>query len=343
MGWQWRNPRRSVRRRLPSLPGRSILAAGLLALLGAWLLGYGQLGIGHSDPELLAERYVDERSRFVRISGARVHVREEGVPRGVPVLLLHGVNGSLHVWEPWVDRLRQRYRVISVDLPPWGLSGPLPGAGYDGPEMTRLLGALLDELAIGPAIVIGHSLGGYYAAYLAAHEPARVQALVLVAPAGYPQAAPPWLHLAALPVVGEVSQWILPRPLVRLAMSSLYAQPQRLDEASVQRQYDLMRAPDNRGHARDVLRMLLAYRDRQPHWVSRIEQPTLLLWGEQDGWIPIEQAGRWLDDLNSARLVRYPDAGHVPMEELAERSAADLLEFLALLNERTPGLATAHR
>lgn len=322
------------------LPNPAILVRRFLVLLLLSALAACEgLGVRDTDPAVLEQQYVDEHSRFLKLAGVRVHVREEG--RGPPLVLVHGLNGSLHVWEQWTEQLREHYRVISFDVPPFGLSEPLPNRRYDGPPMAELLEQLFDALELDSVILVGHSLGGYYAAYYAAQAPERVETLVLVAPAAYPQPIPLFLRLANLPVLGAIPELILPRPLVRLGMRTLFADPDRLTEDSVQRQYDMMRSPTTRGESREVTRMLEAYSDVEPQWVGGIDTPVLLMWGEEDTWVPIEQARRWLADLPDARLLRYPDTGHMPMEERPQVSVADLQLFLSSRQTGNAGQVSA--
>src|SRR4029453_7160968 len=67
--------------------------------------------------EMLKARYTNDKSKFIDVAGARAHVRDQGNPVGIPLVLLHGAGGSLPVWEGWVRELGSQARLISVDLP----------------------------------------------------------------------------------------------------------------------------------------------------------------------------------------------------------------------------------
>lgn len=300
---------------------------GTILLIAALLTGCHDLGLTNSDPDALIERHTDTHSRFVDIEGARLHIRDEG--EGPAIVLLHGVLASLHTWDDWTDALTDRYRVIRIDLPPFGLSESLPHDQYHGPAMSRVLHALLDRLDVDSAVFVGNSLGGYYAAYFAAHAPERVRALALISPAAYPQPLPWLLRLGTTPAIGKGFEIALPRITVRWALQRLYAVPERVDDAAVDRYFELNRAPNLRAAAREVMRQMAAHSDQEPVWIRRIEQPTLLLWGQADDWVPPSQATRWQADLADSRLILYADAGHVAMEEIPMRTVADFRDFLA--------------
>lgn len=87
--------------------------------------GQGRVGLFSLSRDTLARRYALPASRWVQVMGALVHYTEEGVPEGEPLVLIHGFGASLHTWEGVMPALRQHYRVIRLDLAPFGLTGPL--------------------------------------------------------------------------------------------------------------------------------------------------------------------------------------------------------------------------
>ncbi|MFM8301218.1 MAG: alpha/beta fold hydrolase, partial [Gemmatimonadota bacterium] len=169
------------------------MKTGLTILLVATtLVGVAVAAVWAPDRSVdsLKARWAPAPSQFITLDGAAVHYRDEG-PRDdpQPLLLLHGSAASLHTWEGWTAALRGERRVIRLDLPGFGLTGPFAdGAG----SLTRTLGvieSLLDTLGASKVVVAGNSLGGLYAWQLAARSPTRVAGLVLVDPAGYPSQA----------------------------------------------------------------------------------------------------------------------------------------------------------
>jgi pimeloyl-ACP methyl ester carboxylesterase len=117
-------------------------------------------------PEPLERRYALPPSRFLEVEGLRVHYRDEG--DGPPLLLLHGLAANLFDWQGWAERLRHRHRVIRLDLPGHGLTGPDLRQRYAWPETAALVLAFLDRLGVRRASVAGSSYGGAIAWHLAA-------------------------------------------------------------------------------------------------------------------------------------------------------------------------------
>src|SRR5687767_13972044 len=155
----------------------SILGALLLAAVGALALAYAP----DRPIETLLARWAPPPSAFIEVGGQRVHYRDEG-PRddALPLVLIHGTSASLHTWEGWAGALRGERRVISFDLPGFGLTGPSPRGEYGGAAYARFVLEMLDALKVRRCVLAGNSLGGEVAWRTALAAPQRVERLVLI-------------------------------------------------------------------------------------------------------------------------------------------------------------------
>lgn len=300
-----------------------VLVLGMLCLIGAaaWLWTPDK-----SRAKLYAA-YLAQDADLVTVAGAQLHVRDTG-PRGAPaVILLHGLGSSLQTWDGWAGVLERQFRVIRLDLPGSGLSPPDPIGDYTDARSIALLMALMDQRGIQRAHFVGNSVGGRIAWTFAAEHPERVAKLVLVSPDGF--ASPGFDYGAApkVPAMMQAMRYVLPKWMLRSNIAIAYADPAALTDATLDRYYDLMLAPGNRGAL--LARMQQTVLRRPEPLLRRITAPVLLLWGEQDAMIPIASAADYLRNLAHGRLVRLPALGHVPQEEAPDRSVAPVLEFLA--------------
>src|SRR4051812_2923077 len=151
----------------------------IAVVLGVLLLGGGILLYNPDQPRAALERrWAPPPSQFVDAAGMRLHIRDTGPRDGPPVLLIHGFGSSLHTWEAWSPLLDGRFRLVSLDLPGFGLTGPDPTGDYSDERSITVLAALMDRLGIGEAAVVGSSMGGRIAWRFAAAEPTRVSKLV---------------------------------------------------------------------------------------------------------------------------------------------------------------------
>jgi pimeloyl-ACP methyl ester carboxylesterase len=301
----------------------------LLALLGAlawWAWA------PDTDAEAMRARYGGVTSQYVDLGGGLVmHVRDVG-PRDAPVLvLLHGSNASLHTWEEWAARLGSRWRIVTLDQIGHGLTGPSPARRYDAAAFVDTLTRLLDAKGIERAVIGGNSMGGGVAWRFALARPERVQGLLLVNAVGAPVAAqgspPLGFRLARLPIAREAMLRFTPRALVASGLRDSVAQPDAIDDATIDLYWELLRFPGNR---QATLDRFTTGRDppADPAALARIAVPTLILWGEEDRLLPPDQ-GRWLaDHIPGARLIVYPDTGHLPMEERPDATARDVAAWL---------------
>jgi pimeloyl-ACP methyl ester carboxylesterase len=297
-----------------------LLFAGLIGAL--WYL---------YDPDkpraALEARWAGPPSQFVEVLGVRLHLRDTGPRDGPPVLLLHGFGSSLHSWEDWASILGDRFRMIRLDLPGFGLTGADPSGDYTDERAIALLAALLDRLGIARAVVVGSSMGGRIAWRFAAARPERVSKLVLMAPDGFASLGREYGKAPdRLPWLMRLLPYTLPRPLLRRAAAPAYADSAIVTEALVDRYRDMLLAPGVRPAI--LTRIQQAVLLPPEPILATIHVPVLLLWGEQDRAVPASHAADYLRALPDARAVILPGIGHVPMEEAPAASAATLRAFL---------------
>lgn len=300
----------------------------IAVLLGVVLLAGGiWLYTPDKSRAALEATYASPPSAFIEVAGVRLHLRDTG-PRDAPALLmLHGFGGSLHTWDDWAALLEADHRVIRIDLPGFGLTGTDPTGDYTDARSMALLLALLDRLGVQRATFIGNSMGGRIAWAFAAAHPDRVAKLVLVSPDGFAGPGVEYGKPQEVPALMRVLPYTLPRSMLRANLAVAYADHARLTDATVQRTYDMMVAPGVRSAI--VGRMGQTVLPDPVPLLRRLNMPTLLLWGDKDGMIPVANAQDYLAALPDATLVVLPGIGHVPQEEAPRETIAPLRAFLA--------------
>ncbi len=279
----------------------------------------------------LKGRWAPPPSVFVQIDGMQVHVRDEGpLDDPDPLVLLHGTSASLHTWDGWTEALKARHRVIRLDLPGFGLTGPFPDGDYSPAHYLRFMRALLDTLGVARCVLAGNSFGGQLAWMTALAEPQRVKKLILVDSAGYPFQAdsmPIGFRIARMPLVNQALRTVLPRSLIEASVRNVYGDPGKVTAALVERYYELTLREGNR----DALARRFVQFPSGPgaERIVGIRIPTLILWGGRDRLIPPAQAEHFRRDIAGSELVVFPELGHVPHEEDPAATAAAVKRFLA--------------
>jgi pimeloyl-ACP methyl ester carboxylesterase len=288
--------------------------------------------------EALLARYApDTRARRVRWSQGETQVLELG--SGSPLLLVHGGLGDSFAWVPILPALARNHRVLAVDLPGHGLADPFDYRGVDLLEHARtFLRDILDALELGVVDVVANSIGGLLSVAFAIETPDRVSRLVLVgAPAGVKRPnVPRQLRVLGLPLIGQ--------PLGRLLMSKptrdgnrklwgqvLVAHPKHLENALLDA--DVASQRRNASSHLSLIRCVADIGGLRRHLIlgerwQALKVPTLFLWGERDAFLRPKEGETIAAHNPNLRVIRVPDAGHLPWIDDPERVVDEIEHFL---------------
>jgi len=296
--------------------------------LGTAILAIVMYGLWTPDLERaeLEKRYVASSPQMLDVDGLKVHYKETGPQAAPALLLMHGFGSSLQAWDDWSLKLEQKYRVIRLDLPGFGLTGASPANDYSEEKDLAILTHFADKLGLEKFSIIGHSMGGKMAWTLAASQPERVQALVLMAPDGFPEAKDIGTKPYEVPAVTGLIKYFLPKYLVRKSIEPAFAEADALSDARVNRYYDMLRAPGVRAAILERSNQTI-YTDPVPR-LKAIKAPTLLIWGEQDQMIPSTNAKSYASVLSNSTTVLVPKLGHLLQEEQPEKGLTAVMQFL---------------
>ena len=281
--------------------------------------------------EVLKKKYANEYSKFIEIDGMQVHYRDEGT--GTPIVLIHGTASSLHTWSDWTKELSKNYRVIRMDLPAFGLTGPNSTGDYLIQNYTRFVDQFLSKVNVDSFYLAGNSLGGNIAWDFAAEYPEKVKKLVLIDASGLPTNKPqPWIfRMARTPILNSLFLYITPKTIIKENMKQVYADDSKITDALITRYHEMALRTGNRQAFIDRAKMDFDFNDKANlEKLKSIKTETLLLWGENDVWIPLDNGKRMDSLLPNSKLVIIKNSGHVPMEENPTESLAILKAFLEI-------------
>jgi pimeloyl-ACP methyl ester carboxylesterase len=272
--------------------------------------------------------------RWVQARGRPVNVVELG-DGDQPVVFVHGLSGCWQNWLPNLPVFAERHRVFALDLPGFGES-PLPAEEISIRGYAEILDALLGELGIDAAAVVGNSMGGFIGAELALAAPQRVERLVLVGAAGL-SIQDEWSdrQLVALrraeALLAMQGAWVASRSeafarrpgLRKLLMSLVVADTTRVPADLAREQL--------RGSGKPGFMDALAAMARYPI-ADRLDDvgcPTLIVHGDRDKLVPVRDADEFERLIPESRKIVYEGIGHVPQLEVPDRFNADVAAFLA--------------
>jgi pimeloyl-ACP methyl ester carboxylesterase len=279
--------------------------------------------------EELIPLYANKDSKFMDILGMKVHYRDEGVATdSVPLILLHGMSSSLNTWDSVVIDLKPHKRVISLDLPGFALTGPSPENAYNFPYYSKFIDSFTTRLQIKRFILVGNSMGGAISWNYALHNPSRLAKMVLVDAAGYPkkgESGSLGFKLASTPVINNLLLYVTPKALVRKSLETVYYDQSRVTDAQVERFHDVAIREGNREAALQIFKGSFK---GDPNQIKSIKTPTLILWGDKDNLIGVNNVDNFLKDIQGSKAEIYKNIGHVPMEEVPGKVASSILRFL---------------
>ncbi|MES2936821.1 MAG: alpha/beta hydrolase [Pseudomonadota bacterium] len=314
-----------------------VLALGVAAL-AAWL-GYAQWRTAQTETRSRQEA-APAGGRWLRAFDTDIHVREWGLPTARPLLLVHGTGAWAGTWVSNADALASAgFRVVAMDLPPFGFSVPPASRDYSREAQARRIQAVMAQLG-GQVTLVGHSFGGGPAAEAAMREPARVEHLVLVdAAIGLqPDAAPP---CEGGGVAGAVLGW---RGLRTALVSAAGTEPAfsgfwlsqfvaRKEAVTPQRTAIYQQPFAARGFSQGLGDWAHQFATGcevpasvRPESFRALRIPVSLLWGADDSITPLAQAQRLKSLLPRAQLKVLPGVGHIPqIEDVAQFNAAAVM------------------
>lgn len=283
--------------------------------------------------EKLKIKYCTNASQFMPLMGMNVHYRDEGARSDtLPLVLIHGTSSSLNTWDSLTNLLSansiKNKRIIRMDMPGFGLTGPSPENAYSYAYFSMFLDSFLNKLQVKSCILAGNSLGGGIAWNYTLAHPEKVKKLILIDASGYPrknEKGSIGFKIASIPVVNNLLLFITPKALVKKSLETVFFDKSFITEATITRYHDLLLSEGNR---RATLSLFQHPLQQNTAAIININTPTLILWGEQDQLISVANAYQFKKDIKGSILEVYKGVGHIPMEEAPGLMATSVLDFI---------------
>lgn len=274
--------------------------------------------------EELKKEFTTKQSKFIRIDGMDVHYTDDG--EGIPLVLIHGISSSLNTWDGWNASLQNDFRIIRLDLPGFGLTGPNPKNDYSIDFYVAFMQTFLKALEVDSCFMAGSSLGGYITWNLASSQPDLIRKMILIDAAGYPfvpEETPIFFKVAQSPFAPYFKSFT-PKFLVGQVINEVYGNDSKVTDEVVNRNYLYALREGNR---EAFLSLVSKIEFKEFTKLKAINTPTLIMWGEKDNWVSPKLAKRFNSDLPNSQLIMYPGVGHIPMEEIPEQTAEDARNY----------------
>jgi pimeloyl-ACP methyl ester carboxylesterase len=305
------------------------VVGGAIGGLIAWKFLARESGISWDD--VMQSVPNSDHSHFVEVDGMHVHFQEFGERHNPTLLLIHGYTASTYVWHTVAPILAENdFHVVAVDLIGFGYSSKPSWFDYSIASQARMIERFMDRLGIGVATLVGSSYGGAVASTVTLDYPERVEKLVLVDAVINDEAKNhPILRLANLRGIGEVITPFLvdSRMLLKHRMQGTIA-PENHHLINKERIDSVIRPLKAKDAHHSVLTAARNWKaSRIEEDAHLINQPTLIIWGDNDTVIKIHNGYKLHDSILNSRFVIFNQCGHVPQEEKPELFAEVVTDF----------------
>ena len=297
-----------------------------ILLTGAFLLSSCNSDIPVAE---LKVKYQKANSEFIDIDGVSVHYIMEGrMDDSLPIVFIHGTSASLHTWDTLSNLLKTNKKIIRLDLPAFGLTGPNRLNQYNFNFYNQFLDEFLLKLNVTQCIVAGNSLGGSIAWNYAIASPEKVKQLILLDASGYPkkdEKGSLGFKLAGIPVLNQALKHISPISLIRKSLEDAFYNKSLVTAQMVEQYHDMLLRAGNRAA---VLELFQHPMKADATKIKTITQPTLIIWGKEDQLISYKNAALFKQDIQNSQILVLDKVGHIPMEEAPNQVATAILEFI---------------
>ena len=274
--------------------------------------------------EDLKTEFKNKNSRFVEVDGTFVHYVDQG--EGIPIILLHGTGASLHTWDLWAERLKDKYRVLRITLPGFGLSGPRSDKKYKIKDYVNLLERFVEKIGVEKFYLAGNSLGGSIAWLYTSFYDKKVKKLILINSSGFELNEIPFvIRIARNNYLNFLIKKTSPKFLIKKSLKEVYFNDNFISKSIINRYYKLNLREGNRQAFID--RALINFTDHTSR-LKKIKSPTLVLWGKNDEWINVKFAQKFKKMIKNSSVSIMNDTGHIPMEEKPYESLKIIEDFL---------------
>ena len=268
--------------------------------------------------------------------GIKINYYEKG--QGPPLILLHGFGACAYTWRLLGTPLAGDYQVFTIDLKGFGYSDKPRDEKYAISDQAEMVAAFIRAQKLQDAVLIGNSMGGGVAlmTYLALQEgkPGPIRGLVLIDSAGYPQKMPWFIRLAQIPVLNTLGPMLLsPRFLTGLVLRKCYYNKEKVTEEAIDAYAFFSSLPGAAEAVRQTAKQIIpANMEAMIARYKHIRVPTLIIWGQEDEVVPLENARNFQRDIPDSQLAILPHCGHIPQEEEPRETLGIVTTFLQKLH-----------
>ncbi len=265
--------------------------------------------------------------------GIKINYYEAG--QGPPVLLLHGFGGCAYTWRYLIPPLAEAHRVLTLELKGFGLSDKPRDGHYAVADQAEIVAAFIRSQDLRHLVIMGHSMGGGVALMtylkLQQDDPGRINRLVLIDSAGYPQKLPWFIRLAKIPGANTLAALLPPRFAAAQVLKKCYYHKNQVTQEQIDTYAYYGSLPGAQEAISQTAKQLVLTNKEMEALIAQyktIQVPVLVIWGVEDEVVPLKVGLSFKRDIPGAELVPLSECGHIPPEEEPQATRQAIMNFL---------------
>jgi pimeloyl-ACP methyl ester carboxylesterase len=281
----------------------------------------------YDENELISESPLEPWGKFIKLDGSETFVVEMG--EGENIIFANGIAASVHTWRKVLPILSKVFHVFALDYKGTGFSEKAKDK-YSVELFSKQIFQLIKHFRMDKAILVGNSLGGETILDFAINHPNMVKALILIDTAGYQnnkEITGLLVRMSRCKFVGRLLQRYASKKFARKIIKWALYNDRLVDREMVDAYYKPMKTEGAADAFIELVRNL-SYTKFDYKRVTEITVPTLIIWGEDDKWIPVTDAYKFHRDIKGSQLTVLERCGHAPQEEKPEEVSRLIEEFI---------------
>ncbi|MBL4935391.1 alpha/beta hydrolase [Clostridium sp. YIM B02515] len=283
--------------------------------------------IYYNEKKLADESIFGGNGRFINLNGSKTYIVEKG--KGENIIFLNGIAASIFTWRYLIDDLSKDFHVFGMDFTGAGLSEK-KDSKYSIDIFTDQTIALMNYYNIDKTIIVGNSLGGEVALNTSLKYPHKIKGMILIDSAGYQgnkEVTKFLVKLSRLKITLKMLEFCMSRKLVKRIIRWAFYNDKIIGEDTIEGYYKPMKT---KGSIEAFIELVknLSFTEFDYEKVKSIKVPTLIIWGENDKWIPLSDGYRLNRDMIDSQLIIIEHCGHGPQEEKPEYVSLLIKNFI---------------
>jgi pimeloyl-ACP methyl ester carboxylesterase len=281
----------------------------------------------YDEKELIKESPLKSFSKIIKLDGCETFIVEMG--KGENIIFANGIAAPVYTWRKVMTVLSKNFHVYGLDYKGTGFSGK-PKEEYSIDVFSKQILDLMNFFNMKSAVLIGNSLGGEVSLNFAIKYPEKVKSLILIDTAGYQnnkEFTKLLTRLSRCRFVGNILKRHTSKRFARKIIEWALYNDKIIDKEMVNAYYKPMKTKGAFDAFIELVKNL-SYTEFDYSKVRNIIAPTLIIWGEEDKWIPVSDAYKFHKDIKNSKLIVLKDCGHAPQEEKAEEVSKLIREFI---------------